>query len=70
MMNPVGWLAIMLFVAGWVGALVCLFAFDLLKAPNFPDSSRFKKLLIFSGFCALGPIAIAVAFLFGGFPVR
>jgi hypothetical protein len=76
-MNVVGIAATILFVAGFLGAVVSALVFDvagLVKAHSgrpfgiWSDASARKRFLIFVAFCALGPISVLLGFIFGGWP--
>jgi hypothetical protein len=77
-MNAIGWAAMAIFLIGWIGAAASFFAFDLLrvmKAQHQPfgvwsDPKARGRFLVFVGFCALGPLAALIGFLFGGWPTN
>lgn len=77
-MNAIGVAAVVIFAIGWLGAAVSFFAFDLLKVMRaqdrpfgvWSDAEARGRFLIFVGFCALGPLAAVIGFLFGGWPTN
>jgi hypothetical protein len=77
-MNAIGVAAVAIFLIGWLGAAVSFFAFDLLKVMRaqdqpfgvWSDAKARGRFLIFVGFCALGPLAAVIGFLFGGWPIN
>ena len=77
-MNSIGVAAVAIFLIGWLGAAVSFFVFDLSKVLNaqdrpfgvWSDAKARGRFLVFVGFCALGPLAAAIGFLFGGWPTN
>ncbi len=80
-MNAIGFAALALFAVGVVGALACIFVFDLKRVMieeqkrNGPfgvwkNSAARNRFLAFVGFCALGPLSALIGFTFGGWPTN
>lgn len=76
-LNEIGIAALTLFVAGWLGAAVSFFAFNLPRVMKehsskplgvWSDAKGRGRFLIFLSFCALGPLAALIGFIFGGWP--
>jgi hypothetical protein len=78
-MNSIGVAAVVIFLVGWLGAAVSFFAFDLLRVMKahadqpfgvWSDAKARPRFLAFVAFCALGPLAALVGFMFGGWPTN
>jgi hypothetical protein len=74
-MNAIGAAAVVIVIVGWLGAAVSFFAFDLPRVMKthsdqpfgvWSDAKARPRFLTFVAFCALGPLAALLGFMFGG----